>query len=108
MQITETPSDTKDHILQAFQHLLSERKQGGSKIATKQEAVKREAEKQVVEKGRADQAPVVPSTLDHIIKTLSVLRPGFGDAVSSSLDRAGACTALFSTTVGKKTVSGLT
>jgi hypothetical protein len=75
---------TKTEILKMYDELFQEKEQLEARIKQllkeKQAAEKKAS--QIVEQGRTDERPTVPSTIDHIIETLSVLRPGFGDAVS--------------------------
>jgi hypothetical protein len=79
-----TSKSTKTEILQAYEELLKEKEQ----LETKVEQVIKEKQAagtgggKIIEKGRAAEHPAAPSTIDGIIQTLSVLRPGFGDAVS--------------------------
>lgn len=65
---------SKEHILNSFQRLLSERKHIASRIATKQEAAEREEDKHVVEKAST-------YTIERVVKGLAELQLNFGDSV---------------------------
>ncbi len=79
-----TSKSTKIEILKAYNDLLQEKEQLEARvqqlIKEKQAAVK--GVSKTPEKARVAEPPAAPSTLDQIIATLSVLQPGFGDAVS--------------------------
>ena len=74
-----SPSN-KDQILEAFQQLLSERKQVVSKIATKQEAAEREEDKKIVEAATS-------YTVESIVKGLADLQLNFGSAVDGLTEK---------------------
>ncbi len=79
-----TLKNTKTEILDEYQILLREKEKLEAKVEQlhkeKQAAENKAAE--VEAKVPVSAPPVAPSSLDQIIATLSVLRPGFGDAVS--------------------------
>lgn len=78
--MTITSRDTKTEILKAYDQLLQEKEQLDARVA--QLLKEKQAPKKETAKAAGQERPAVPSTIDHIIATLSVLRPGFGDAVS--------------------------
>lgn len=74
-----TSKNTKAEILDMYDELLKERKQ----LETSVDQLRKE--KQAAPKARdmgVAKAAAAPSTLDGVMNTLTVLRPGFGDAVS--------------------------
>ena len=87
-----TSKSTKAEILKAYDELLQEKEQLEAKVEQalkdKQAAEKRASERTkqggtaVPVAGKGAVAISAPSTIDQIIETLSMLRPGFGDAVS--------------------------
>ena len=84
--MTERPGvkNTKTEILEAYDQLFQEKEQLAARVeqlSQAKQAVGAGLEK-VIEEARVAERPAVPSTIDGIIETLSVLRPGFGDAVS--------------------------
>jgi hypothetical protein len=83
--MTERPGvkNTKTEILEAYDQLLQEKEQLAARIEQLSRAqVTGTGGESISPPARVTERPAVPSTLDGIIETLSVLRPGFGDAVS--------------------------
>ena len=76
MEIQDTATANKDHILKAFQQLLSERTPVAPKIATKQETARRKEDQKVVERAST-------YTVESIVKGLADLQLNFGRAVDS-------------------------
>jgi len=80
-----TSKNTKNEILKMYDELLEEKGQfeaRAKQLLKEKQAVEKGAGK-IVERGHAAaEHPAVPSTLNGIIRTLSVIQPGFGDAVS--------------------------
>ena len=75
-----TSRNTKNEILDMYDELLQEKEQLAAKVEQlfKEKQAAEKGAGKIIDKGR----PAAPSTLDGIIETLSMLRPGFGDAVS--------------------------
>lgn len=79
-----TSKSTKAEILEMYDKLLQEKEQLEAKVEQllkEKQATEKDGGK-IVENGRAGERPAAPTSLDGIIQTLSVLRSGFGDAVS--------------------------
>jgi chromosome segregation ATPase len=79
-----TSKSTKAEILEEYDRLVQEKEQLQARVNQLQKD-KQAAEKKVgkvIEEIQEGERAIAPSTLEGIIETLSVLRPGFGDAVS--------------------------
>ncbi len=80
METQNTTTSNQEQILKVFRQLLSERQQGVSTIATKQETAQREADKKVVEKAST-------YTAKNIVKGIADLQLNFGNAVESLVEK---------------------